>query len=179
MKKSRILWIARTAIFIALLIALQFATAPLGQLVTGSLVNLLLIVSVMTCGLASGLCVAAISPVMAKLMGIGPLWELIPFVILGNAALVLVWHFIGNRNMGRKIVAHIAALVCAAVTKFVVLYLGIVVVAVPLFLKLPQPQVEKISGMFSLPQLFTATVGGALAVVILPVLKKAIRKGQD
>ena len=88
--KRNILWITRTAIFIALLIVLQAATAPLGNIiVTGTIVNLLLIVSVMSCGLASGLTVAAISPVMAKFLGIGPLWSLIPFIAAGNAALVL------------------------------------------------------------------------------------------
>ena len=52
-RKLGIIWIARTSIFIALLIVLQAATAPLGNIVvTGSIVNLLLVVSVMTCGLA-------------------------------------------------------------------------------------------------------------------------------
>ena len=95
--KNTIRWITRTAVFIALLIVLQMATAPLGNiLITGSIVNLLLIISVMTCGLASGLSVAVISPVMAKLLGIGPLWSLIPFIAAGNIVLVLLWHFIGN-----------------------------------------------------------------------------------
>ena len=66
--KTRILWITRTAIFIALLIVLQAATATLvNTLITG----------VMTCKLASGLSVAAVSPVMAIFIGIGPLWDLI------------------------------------------------------------------------------------------------------
>lgn len=62
-QKNRILRITRTAVLIALLVVLQAALMPLNNsLITGSIVNLLLIISVMTCGLSSGLCVAAVSP---------------------------------------------------------------------------------------------------------------------
>ena len=202
--KSRIHWITRTAIFIALLIAMQTATAPLGNIIlTGSIVNLLLIVSVMTCGLASGLSVAMVSPIMAKLLGIGPLWSIIPFLIAGNMTLVLLWHFVGNRNMGRKYAAYnattkgteaygisttdkkgqymsyIVALISASVAKFLVLYIGIVRIAIPVFLGLPYSQAAVVSNMFSIPQLVTAIVGGIVAIALLPTLKKAIRERRE
>lgn len=149
-------------------------------IVTGSIVNLLLIVSVMTCGLASGLTVAAVSPVMAKFLSIGPLWALIPFIMAGNIVLVLLWHFIGNRGIGgKKSSAYIAALISAAAAKFLVLYIGIVQIAVPIFLGLPGPQAAVISNMFSIPQLITALIGGALAVFLFPRLKKAVTGGQE
>ncbi len=176
---GKIQWITRTAILIALLIVMQLVTTPLGTtLVTGSLVNMMLIISVMTGGLASGLTVAAISPVMAKLVGIGPLWELIPFIILGNVTLVLLWHIIGNRNMRKQYVPYIMALVVAAAAKFLVLYIGIVLIAVPALLKLPAPQAAAVSGMFSFPQPITALIGGAIANALLPVLKKALAARQ-
>ena len=176
--KKKLLWITRTAIFVALLIVTQVTTVPLGNtLVTGTLVNMLLIVCVMTGGLASGITVALISPLMAKLLGIGPLWSLIPFIAAGNTTLVLIWNFLGNRNMGRKIFAYIVALIAAAAGKFLILYLGIVQIAVPVFLGLPEKQAAVISNMFSIPQLFHAMIGGALATALLPVLKKAIRAG--
>ena len=66
--KGKTLWITRTAVFIALLVVLQAATASLGNtIITGSVVNMLLVVSVMTCGMMSGLCVAVISPVIVQL----------------------------------------------------------------------------------------------------------------
>lgn len=179
-EKKNILWLTRTAVFIALLIVLQAMTTPLGNIiVTGSIVNLLLIVSVMTCGLASGLTVAVVSPVVAKILGIGPLWSLIPFITLGNVALVLAWHFIGNRSMGRKYTAYFVALPCAAVAKFLVLYIGIVQLAVPVFLGLPEQQAVVVTSMFSLPQLVTALVGGALAITLFPRLKTAIAGGRN
>ena len=177
--KNKILWITRTAIFIALLIVSQSATAPLGNIiVTGSIVNLLLITSAMTCGLASGLTVAVMSPVMAKFLGIGPLWTLIPFIAAGNVVLVPLWHFIGNRRLGgKKYTAYIAALIAAALAKFLVLYVGIVRIALPLFLGLPEPQAAVISHMFSIPQLVTALIGGVLAMLVFPRLQRAIVEG--
>ena len=172
--KSKILWITRTAIFIALLIVLQAVTTPLGNtVVTGSIVNLLLIVSVMTCRLASGLSVALVSPVMAKFLGIGPFWSLIPFIVAGNIVLVLLWHIIGNRSMERKHATYIIASVSAAIAKFLVLYVGIVRIAIPVLLNLPELQAAVISGMFSFSQLITALVGGLVATALLPTLKKA------
>lgn len=175
--KSRVVWVTRTAVFIALLIVMQAATAPLGNiLVTGSIVNLLLILSVMTCGLLSGLTTAVLSPVLARLFGIGPLWSIIPFIILGNLTLILLWHFIGSRTKFNRIAAYIVALIAAAAAKFAVLYFGIVKLAVPVLLQLPEQQATVISAMFSIPQLITAAIGGAAAIVILPLLLRAMKK---
>ena len=94
--KQKVLWITETAILLALLLVFQVVTKPLGQLVTGSLVNLVLIVAVMVAGLASGLTIAIVSPILASILGISPLWVLVPFIALGNTVLVLIWHFIAN-----------------------------------------------------------------------------------
>ena len=180
MNQEKTLWITRTAIFVALLVVLQAATAALGNtIITGAVVNMLLVVSVMTCGTMSGLCVAVISPIMAKLIGIGPLWSLISFIAAGNITLVLIWHFIGNRHWGQKYTSRIIALAAAAAAKFLVLYIGIVQIAVPLLLKLPEPQATVISSMFSIPQLVTALLGGGMALLVLTPLKKAIEGGQE
>jgi hypothetical protein len=175
-KNKKAQWLAQTAVFIALLIGGQAATASFGQLVTGSWVNFILIMSVMMCGLASGFSVALISPVMAKLLGIGPLWTIIPFMAAGNAALALVWHTIGKMKFANTHIARVAALVIAAAGKFMLLYIGIVRLAIPLLLNLPENQAAVISGIFSVPQLFTASIGGALALLILPVIEKVAKK---
>ncbi len=180
MNKEKTLWITRTAVFIALLVVLQAATAALGNtIITGSVVNMLLIVSVMTCGIMSGLFVAVISPIMAKFIGIGPLWSLIPFIVAGNITLVLLWHFIGNKHWRHEYTTQIIALVVAAIAKFLVLYLGIVKIAVPLILGLAAQQAVVISNMFSIPQLITALLGGVIALLILSPLKRAIKGGWE
>ena len=183
--KNRIRWITRTAMLFALLIAWQASSASLGnQFVTGSIVNMLLAVSVMTSGLASGLTVAAFSPVMAKFLNIGPLWGLIPFIAVGNGVYVIVWHFAGRLykdGQGASGIAfRFAAPVAAAFAKFFVLYFGVVRIAIPFLLGLPERQAMVISTMFSAPQLINALIGGGLAALLLPALTKAIggKQGQ-
>jgi Protein of unknown function (DUF1393). len=173
---KEILWITKTAIFTAILIIIQVATAPLGNtLITGSGVNMILIVSVMILGLSSGVTIAVISPILAKLLGIGPLWALIPFIMVGNLVFVIIWHLIGKKDLGNKeVTSYIVALIVAALAKFAALYLGVVKIAIPIIIKLPEPQATAISAMFSIPQLVTAVIGGVIAITLIQVLKQAI-----
>ena len=114
--------LCRTAIFLALLIAVQFVTRSMGQYVTGSLVNLILIASGLMCGLWGGLAVAVLSPICAFFIGIGPAFpQVVPAVALGNAVLVLLWVLIaGAKNA--PIARQAIALVVAAVAKFLTIF---------------------------------------------------------
>jgi hypothetical protein len=175
---TRVLWITQSAVFTALLVVVQMATAAFGnQLITGAIVNLLLIVSVMTCGLPVGCAVGLLSPVGAKLFNIGPLWSLIPFIMLGNLTLILIWHGLGHKEPIAKIPATLIALPLAACAKALVLFLGIAQLAVPILLRLPEPQASVISNTFSVSQLFTASIGGAVALVVLPLVRRAVTRG--
>ncbi len=174
---KKVLWITQTGALVALLIVSQAVTSSMSTLVTGSIVNLILIVGVMVCGLHTGICVAALSPIFAKFFGIGPLWALVPFIALGNLMIVIVWHVIGNMKMEKKqVVVHSIACVAGAVVKFLTLFILITKFAVPILLQLEEPQASVISAAFSLPQLFTALIGGVLAIAVIPVLKKAIKQ---
>jgi hypothetical protein len=173
--------LARTAAFLALLISYQAATAPIGStLLTGSGVNLILAVTTVVCGLGPGFFVAAFSPVLARLLGIGPqLWELIPFIAAGNAVFVTVWFSVAwlfTKKLGHgtgkpSVFAYLPACVLSAAAKFLTLFLGVVKLAVPMILELPEKQAAAISAMFSVPQLFTALIGGFIAASTLPVVK--------
>ncbi|MDD3141007.1 MAG: hypothetical protein PHX08_18845 [Lachnospiraceae bacterium] len=174
--KKKILWITQTAVFTALLIVTQTITSSMSTLVTGSIVNLILILSVMMYGLPTALTVAAISPLIARFLGIGPLWSLIPFIAAGNLALVFLWHIIGNRKIINVHITCIIATIVGALGKFIVLYFGIVKFAIPLLLNLPAKQATAISTVFSVPQLITATIGGILATLIIPAIKNAFKE---
>jgi hypothetical protein len=169
--------ITRAAVLLALLVAWQYATAPLKlTLLTGSGVNFITIVCVLSCGYTPGLLMALISPVFAKLLNIGPMWELIPFIAVGNLSLALVWRVITGGAHGKPGAWRLpVAAICAALVKFALLYLGIVKLAVPVILKLAEPQSKVISATFSVPQLFTALIGGALAIAVLPLIRKLTR----
>ena len=167
-KFSKTRFVACTAVLIALLVGLQFATRPLGQFVTGSCVNLVLAVAVLCCGPASGLTVALLSPFFAFLLGIGPAFiQIVPFIALANAVYVLLIHFLGRKN-------RFAALGTAAVCKFAVLYLLVAKLLVPT-LGLPDAKMSVVSTGFSWPQLVTALIGGLLAAEIAPLVKKAVK----
>jgi len=173
--RGSILWIARTAVFIALLVSWQAITRPLSTLVTGSGVNMILAVAVMTCGLWSGVAVGTISPVMAWLFAIAPNPILVPFIAVSNIVYVTIWHFIGNIGKINKYIAYVIAGITAAVGKFLVLFAGVAHFAIPVLISPPEPQATVMAGMFSVPQLITASIGGALAIIIFPTLKKAIK----
>jgi len=107
------------------------------------------------------------------MIGIGPVWAVVPFIMLGNAAYVCVWRLIGGLNFSNAHVVRIIALAGAAITKFLVLYISLVKIALPYFLNLNEQQTARMIALFSLPQLITASIGGAVAVVVLPVIEKA------
>ena len=66
------------------------------------------------------------------------------------------------------------AVVLAAAVKLAVLFLLIVKILIPL-LALPDKQAAMMSAMFSWPQLVTALIGSAVAVAIIPLVKRARR----
>lgn len=174
------LWITRTAVMIALLITLQWATsgtqAFAGQYITGTLVNCVLAVSVLLCGIFGGMVVAAVSPFFAFFLGIGPkLIQIIPCIALGNLIYVIVLHLLLQQDS--KLWTNVLGVLLAAVAKFITLYLAVVKVFIPVMgTGLKPPQVQAFTAMFSWPQLVTALLGGMLALLILPVLRKATRK---
>lgn len=172
---KRTLWITQTACFIALLMGLQIASQGLGnQFVTGSLVNMVLAVSVMIGGFSTGTVVAIISPFLATVLPTAsPPLPLVPFIAFGNFALVAIWYLICKKiSKDNMHLMHVIATIAGAVGKFIVLYFGIVHFAAPLILGLPAG--APVYFMFSWPQLVTALIGGALASIILPTLRKAL-----
>ena len=109
----KILWITETAVMLALLVALQAITKPMGQLVTGSFVNAVLAVTVLVAGLYSGITVAVISPVLAYLLGIAPQILTVPAIMIGNCVFVTLLYYIAGKD-SKKIIRQIVAWIVAA-----------------------------------------------------------------
>ena len=168
--------IARTAIFIALTVTMQLVTRPMSQFVTGSVVNLIRAVALMSTGLFSGVVVGIVSPFLAALLGIVPNWVFMPFIAVSNVAFVLVWYFISKlgKTEAQKTVSLFAAMAAAVLAKFTVLFIGVAQIAIPIILDLPEPQASRMTTMFTVNQLITASIGGVLAIIIFKVIKKAI-----
>ncbi len=179
MKRNRILWITQTAILLAMLIVLQAATKGLTQMVTGSCVNAVLAVAAMFGGLWSGVTIALVSPVLAYLLGVAPQLVTVPAIMVGNTVFVVLLHFLAGKAVWKKIIAWLVA----AIAKFASLYALVVWIICGVMSErllaaglLKAPMLNMLPTMFSLPQLFTALIGGAVAMLIVPVLHKALKK---
>lgn len=175
--KSKLRRITQTAVMLALLIALQWATKPLGQIVTGSCVNAILGITVLCIGMGSGISVALLSPVFAFLTGIAPNIVTVPAIMIGNTAYVILLKALHGNSPIRQIVAWLVA----AVVKFAVLYALVVQVVCGLLSDtlchagvLKTPMLSALPAAFSWQQLITALIGGGAALLIFPVLKKAL-----
>ena len=179
---KKIRWITETAIMLALLVCLQALTKPMGQLVTGSCVNTVLAISALVGGLSSGLVVALISPVLAFLLGIAPQILTVPAIMVGNSVFVILLSLLADKS-GKKIVKQIIAWIVAAAAKFAALYAIVVLLICGVLSEsllasgaLKAPMLKALPATFSWPQLFTALIGGAVALTITPVLRKALKK---
>lgn len=191
MKNKTTLWVARTGLMLALLVVAQFVGSkliPAGavvlgpmsitQLITGSLVNMILILTAAVVGLWSGIAVGVLSSVLALLLGIQGQPIITPAVALGNVVIVLVtWVFFtlatqkGQKPYG---VFGITGVALGSIAKTVFLWLSVpaLLTLVP---ELKPPVVEKLSMMFSYPQLVTALLGGALALAVIPAIKRVAK----
>ena len=179
---KKIRWITETAIMLALLVTLQALTKPAGQLVTGSCVNTVLAVAALVGGLGSGLTIALISPVLAFLLGIAPQILTVPAIMAGNAVFVVLLSLLADKS-GKKILKQVIAWIAAAVAKFAVLYAivvglicGVLSESLQASGALKAPMLKALPATFSWPQLITALIGGAVALLIVPVLRKALHK---
>ena len=184
MMRKNMRWITETAVMLALLVALQALTKPMGQLVTGSCVNAVLAISVLLVGMGSGIAVALISPVCAFLLGIAPNFVTVLPIMVGNVCFVTLLRLISGKALWRQPVALLAA----AGVKFGVLYLLVVKVICGFasgallgkklgeIVVLAPPMLKMLPTMFAWPQLFTALIGGAVALLIAAPLRKALKR---
>ncbi len=176
---ERIKWITRGGAAIALIIAVQLITKSLGQqLITGSLVNLVLAVSTLLFGWKVGAAAAVVSPFIAYFLGINAQIAVVPAIAAGNLTYVIVIALAAKLLKGVKLpelFRNLIAVAAAAVCKFGIQYLLIVKWIAPAFL--PAKAQALMAVNFGVIQLFTACIGGVLACLIVPMVGKGIRSG--
>ena len=189
---KKIRWITETAVMLALLICLQWAGSFVPeqmtkQLITGSFVNAVLAVTVLMVGLSSGITVALISPVFAYFLKIAPNFITVLPIMVGNVCFVVLLRLICGETM-KPVWKQPIALAAAAVVKFGVLYVLVVKIICGVasgallgkklgsVVLLAPPMLKMLPTMFAWPQLVTALIGGTLALVIVPTLRKALHR---
>ncbi len=190
--KEKTLWLVRTAMLLALCVAFQSLRLLIGDtiisvLIIGSLVNLVLYVSVKSGGIYSGLAVSILSPIIAFLQGHIAFPQMILVVVLGNATLVLLYWLITKK---RGFTFNIIAIVTASIAKFIVLWFAVSKFIIPILTNITEIQNKAqalnkpvsaiVKGLtatlnlnFTWPQIVTALIGGGLSVVVVMALRKA------
>jgi hypothetical protein len=142
-----------------LALALVAQSLHLPQLITGSVINAVLLVAAVLLGPWGGALIGLLTPVTALLLGqLAPvLAPAIPFIMAGNAVLCLLFGY------GRIVNVYLAV-VAAAVAKFTLLSAAVLYI-----INVPGP----VSIALRLPQLATALIGGAVSLLVLEALASA------
>ena len=181
MKEKAMQAVTKTAVCIALLVTVQWVTGFTGSFagdyISDSCVNCILVVTVLMSGLGIGTAVAVLAPVCAFFLRVdpGPL-QAVPAIALGNCAqAALIWALIGCREV--PAVQKGISVAVSALVKFIVLYCAVVKVLIPVMgPALPAKQAAALTAAFSWPQLVTALIGTAAAVLLVPLFKKRTKK---
>ena len=175
---KKTLFISRLSLLIALTLIIQLIGLP--QPITGPLVNTMLLITTTILGVISGIILGCMTPLIAVLRGELPpiLAPMIPFIIGGNILLVSTYALVKNKmsffsqklqNPVRRIELYIA-IVLAAVIKYIFLAFAVKLI-LPVILAHSVP--DKIALMMTTPQLVTALIGGAFALMIYEILYRA------
>ena len=139
---------------------------------TGPLVNMMLILTVLLLGPLAGVALGAITPLVALFRGQLPpaLLPLVPFIAIGNALLVVIFSWINKRWHGGRLlllrVSSWAGIILGAAAKFIWLTMSVYFI-LPAVLGVQLPD-----AIVVMPQLFTALIGGALALVIFELFQR-------
>lgn len=149
------------SIFVALAVAAPYVG---NQLITGSIVNALLFISASILGLESAFLLCLIPSLISIYTGLLPLAlaPMIPFIMTGNALLVLTFSKLGKKN-------YWLGAVSASVIKYAFIWSVGMVLASSV---LKGSIAKNILLMISWPQLATALAGSAIAFLFLKLIKK-------
>jgi hypothetical protein len=153
--------VAESAIFVALIVVLQLATRPFKNIiVTGIIINFLLVAITISRGLKTSSIVAVLSPISAKILGIGPFWGAIPVILCANFAFVSVWAFFTKNFKNTKLLKILVAII-AAFAKYFVFYVGLFKI-IFCVINIKQPQKNMLNAIFGWKQFVTALIGGLI-----------------
>jgi hypothetical protein len=155
--KGKLNLLTKAAVLLA--IAIVFQLVKMGQYVTGTGINAVLIAAVGVCGLPWAAAIGIMTPMLAVLLGVQPppTIVLVPFIMAGNVVYVVLFRILRRYN-------DYIGIIGAALAKFMLLYTAANVIVG----KLPAP----IKLAFSFPQLITAVSGGVIAMILLRLVNK-------
>ena len=165
-----------TALLLSLCIANQFLKNASVYL-TGSIVNCILILAAVFCGLWGAATLSLITPLTSWLITGSPLMSAIPLIVpcvmIGN----IIFAVSVRVSVHKKLCIRnlLLGALFGAILKAAFMGGTISLLLLPLLgpsTGLPAPALAAARVTFSITQLITALIGGALAVLIVPTLKR-------
>lgn len=150
--------------FVTLIAVSVLAPLFLHQAITGPIVNAVLFISVVILGPQNAVLIGLLPSLIALSIGLLPpvLAPMIPFIMVSNTLLILVFSYLRKRNYWLGITS-------ASILKFVFLFSTSSIV-IDLLLK--KEIAPKVAMMMSWPQFLTALGGGIIAYFFLKAIKK-------
>lgn len=148
------------AVFVMLAVVAPYFS---NQLITGSIVNALLFISVAVLGTESAFLLCLIPSLISIYTGLLPLAlaPMIPFIMTGNALLVLIFYTFGKKKFW-------AGAVPAVIIKFVFIWSVGMILANSVLSGIS----KNVLLIISWPQLATAIAGAVIAFIFLKTIKK-------
>ena len=158
--RSRAILETSIATVVAVIVPAILAHTPQNQFIVGPIINAILFWMALRVGIANALFIAVIPSMIALFRGMLPIQAttIIPFIILGNCVMILVFSLIGTpHGVSSTRYGAYLQIILAALAKTLV-------IALPAFFILNLP--STVSFMMSWPQLITAFVGGTIVIFI-------------
>ena len=178
-KLSKSRWITRTAILLALCIASQFFK-NLSVYITGPIINCILIIAVLSCGIVSGIIISVITPITSFIITGSPIMAamplIMPCVMLGNIVICLGVYLFCRKEAADK--NQILGMLVGTIAKAAVMGLTISVGVIGIFgpsCGLPEAALNVARTTFSLTQLITAAIGSVLAFLVWKMIDKVVK----
>lgn len=165
--------LVRASLLLAVAIVVQFLgknIPEINQFLVGPVINAILLIAAYICGTWWGIGVGILTPIMAWLVGQlpGPLAPFIPFIMIGNALFVILFVLLKDYTRWGKYIG----IIIGSFVKFLFLFLSASKLVTVFNLAIALKVSKKLITMMSTPQLITALIGGALALIFIGILNK-------
>lgn len=183
MNSKQIRRMVTTAILIALTVVFQYLRPLLGgtnlvsTYIIGSLVNLCIIVASCIVGLWSGIAISVVAPLIALAQGHMPSVFMLPWIIVGNAALAAAFALSARKSLGKygaDWVRFVAVGVIGAVIKFVIIALGQMIMMTSQK-GMPFAKAITAASAAQVQQIITAIIGAIVAKLVIIALPASIK----
>ncbi len=179
--KMRTRTITVTAIMVALCVVVQLFKNPGTIPITGGLINLILIIDTLYCGLLSGIILSAVAPITSFIITQSPIIAsvpmILPFIMIGNIVIILFAWAVRYKKLELNLLP--ASLVAGSFAKWAVMTLFIVKWVLPSFGLDLAPKMYKLAVVtYSTTQLYAALFGTALACIIWPIVRLGIKRNR-